>query len=40
MIPALAIRRDLDALIASWPDGYDIDDAAELIIEQLLRRVD
>lgn len=31
-----AFRSDLDLLVASWPDGYDIDIAGELIIDQLL----
>ena len=33
-------RRDLDALVGQWPDDYDIDAAAVLIIESLLSRVD
>jgi Nucleotidyl transferase AbiEii toxin, Type IV TA system len=33
-------RRDLDALVGRWPDGYNIEDAAALIIERLLSRVD
>jgi predicted nucleotidyltransferase component of viral defense system len=34
-----AFRRDLDLLVTRWPDGYDIDGAAELIIGQLLSQV-
>lgn len=33
-------RRDLDALVGRWPDGYDIDEAAALVIEHLLKRID
>jgi hypothetical protein len=33
-------RRDLDALVSQWPDGYDIDQAAGLIIERLLTRIE
>lgn len=32
-------RTDLDLLVTHWPDGYSIDDAAELVIDQLLRHV-
>jgi len=32
-------RTDLDLLVTQWPDAYSIDDAAELIIDQLLRHV-
>lgn len=31
-----AFRTDLDPLVASWPDGYDIDTAAQLIEDKLL----
>lgn len=34
-----AFRSDLNLLVAVWPEGYDIDAAGELIIEQLLSRV-
>lgn len=34
-----AFRHDLDLLVTQWPEGYDIDTAAELIVESLLRRV-
>jgi Nucleotidyl transferase AbiEii toxin, Type IV TA system len=30
-------RDDLDNLVATWPPGYAIRDAADLIVEQLLR---
>ena len=33
-------RRDLDALVARWPDDYDIDEAAILITRELLSHVD
>lgn len=33
-------RRDLDALVGQWPDDYDIDAAAVLVIEHLLQRID
>lgn len=32
-------RTDLDALVAEWPAGYDIDEAAELVINQVLRLI-
>jgi len=32
-------RTDLDLLVTRWPDEYTIDDAAELIIDQLLRHM-
>lgn len=35
-----AFRKDLDTLVGQWPDGYDIDHAATLIIQQLLSRID
>jgi predicted nucleotidyltransferase component of viral defense system len=33
-------RTDLDPLVSSWPDGYNIDEAAELIGSRLLDRLD
>jgi hypothetical protein len=33
-------RRDLDALVGQWPHGYDIDEAANLIIDRLLSQVE
>lgn len=32
-------RTDLNVLVRSWPIGYDIDTAAELIIVEILRRL-
>jgi len=32
-------RADLDQLVTAWPDGYDIDSAAELIVEHVLSLV-
>jgi predicted nucleotidyltransferase component of viral defense system len=32
-------RHDLDQLVTSWPADYDIDTAAEFVIDQLLRRI-
>ena len=32
-------RHDLDQIVSSWPGGYDINTAAELVIDQLLRRI-
>lgn len=32
-------RHDLDQLVGSWPTGYEIDAAAELVINELLRRI-
>lgn len=32
-------RTDLDPLIASWPTGYDIDTAADLVIAEILTRL-
>jgi len=32
-------RNDLDQLVIEWPSDYDIDSAAELIIDQLFRRI-
>ena len=34
-----AFRRDLDLLVTRWPDDYDIDTAAELIMSELLSHV-
>lgn len=31
-----AFREDLHPLVASWPEAYDIDEAAELIISKVL----
>lgn len=31
----VAFRNDLAPLVATWPEGYDIDAAAELIISEL-----
>ena len=33
-------RRDLDALVANWPDDYDIEEAGALITRELLSHVD
>ena len=33
-------RTDLDPLVTAWPDGYDLDTAAELIGAKLLDRLD
>ncbi|MDO8732950.1 MAG: nucleotidyl transferase AbiEii/AbiGii toxin family protein [Actinomycetota bacterium] len=30
-------RSDLDALVSVWPPAFDIDDAAELVIAEVLR---
>ena len=35
----LSFHNDLDQLITTRRTGYDIDDAAELVINQLLRRL-
>lgn len=35
-----AFRQDLNTLVGQWPSDYNIDDAAELIIQQLLSRLD
>lgn len=32
-------RHDLDQLVISWPSDYDIDVAAELVIDELFRRI-
>lgn len=34
----VAFRNDLDALVAEWPEGYDIDEAAELVIAEVLSK--
>lgn len=34
-----AFRNDLNALVTEWPEGYDIDDAAELVIAGVLSKV-
>lgn len=34
-----AFRADLDPLVGSWPDGYDIDQAADLVETDLLARL-
>ncbi|GAB3261366.1 nucleotidyl transferase AbiEii/AbiGii toxin family protein [Nocardioides dilutus] len=34
-----AFRNDLNALVAEWPEGYDIDQAAELVIGEVLRKI-
>jgi hypothetical protein len=34
-----AFRNDLNALVAEWPEGYDLDQAAELVIEEVLRKI-
>lgn len=33
-----AFRNDLNALVADWPEGYDIDEAAELVIAEVLSK--
>lgn len=33
-------RADLDPLVSTWPDGYDVDGAATLVTAQLLDRLD
>lgn len=33
-------RHDLDPLVTAWPPGYELNSAAELISERLLRRLD
>lgn len=35
-----SFRHDLDALVTTWPSGYDIDTAAELIMLELLDKLD
>ncbi|MGQ0431254.1 MAG: nucleotidyl transferase AbiEii/AbiGii toxin family protein [Microthrixaceae bacterium] len=34
-VPTLAFRNDLVPLVTSWPEGYDVDAAAELIISEV-----
>lgn len=34
-----AFRNDLNALVAVWPEGYDLDEAAELVITDVLRKI-
>ncbi|MFT4164984.1 MAG: hypothetical protein QM650_07050 [Microlunatus sp.] len=34
-----AFRNDLAALVTEWPEGYDIDDAAELIVAEVLSKI-
>lgn len=38
-LPTLAFRNDLRPLVATWPEGYDIDVAAELVITEVLARL-
>ncbi|MEO7147926.1 MAG: nucleotidyl transferase AbiEii/AbiGii toxin family protein [Terrimesophilobacter sp.] len=35
-----SFRHDLDALITTWPHGYDLDSAADLVTSQLLDKLD
>jgi len=35
-----SFRTDLDPLVIAWPEGYDLDSAAELIGSELLDRLD
>jgi hypothetical protein len=39
-IDTAAFRSDLDQLVTRWPDGYEIAGAAELIIDQVLARIE
>lgn len=34
-----AFRHDLDLLVTQWPEDYDIDSAAQLVMDQVLRHV-
>ncbi len=34
-----AFRHDLDLLVTQWPENYDIDSAAQLVMDQVLRHV-
>lgn len=34
-----AFRDDLRALVSTWPDDYDVDSAAELVIDGVLRLI-
>jgi len=38
-LPRAAFRNDLNALVTEWPDGYDLDEAAELVITELFARL-
>lgn len=38
-VPTLAFRNDLGPLVATWPEGYDVDTAAELVITDVLSRL-
>lgn len=35
-----AFREDIRPLVTAWPEGYDIDDAAELVIADVLALID
>jgi hypothetical protein len=35
-----SFRGDLNALVATWPSGYDTDEAAELVIAEVLSLCD
>lgn len=35
-----SFRHDLDPLVRTWPDGYDLDFAGALISDELLARLD
>ena len=35
----VGFRTDLDQLVATWPDGYDIDNAAERVVEEVIALV-
>lgn len=35
-----AFREDLQGLVAAWPDGYDIDSAAELVAADVLSLIE
>lgn len=34
-----AFRNDLDALVAQWPDSYELDTAADLVIAEVLSKI-
>lgn len=38
-LPTLAFRSDLAPLVTAWPDDYDVDAAAELVITEVLARL-
>lgn len=38
-LPTLAFRNDLVPLVTSWPEGYDVDAAADLVITEVLARL-